>query len=193
MTSCPRSDDFYLYLEGQLGPYRARALEEHIERCGACREALAERRLLHEAFTSLPPFEVPADFARSVMDSLPEPEAARGGWLAPLLAAVASLVVALLGFNLLTGASLSDVLVAANRMIGEAAAALLPLAAKSLKIAAILLHAASDLADMLFAAAGAAARALGPQGLALLVGLGGAVFLLALFGARRFLSQGEER
>lgn len=192
MTSCPPPEDLYLYLEGELGPYKARALEEHVERCEACREALAERRLLHEAFTTLPPFEVPADFARAVMDSLPETETVRGGWLAPLLAAVASLVVGLLGFNLLTGTSLSDILVAVNRMAGEALSGLLPLAAKSLKVAVLLLDVASDVAAALFTTAGAAARALGPGGLALLVGLGGAVLLLALFGVRRFLSQGEE-
>lgn len=192
MKSCPRPEDLFLYLEGELGPYKARALEEHVERCEACREALAERRLLHEAFTTLPPIEVPEDFARAVMDGLPEPEAARGGWLAPLLAAAASLVVGLLGFNLLTGTSLSDVLVAVNRMAGAALSGLLPLAAKSLKVAVLLLDVASGLAATLFATAGAAARALGPGGLALLVGLGGAVLLIALFGARRFLSQGEE-
>jgi anti-sigma factor RsiW len=192
VTSCPPLQDLFLYLEGELGPYKARALEEHVERCGACREALAARRLLHEAFTTLPPFEVPADFARAVMDSLPETETVRGGWLAPLLAAVASLVVGLLGFNLLTGTSLSDVLVAVNRMAGAALSGLLPLAAKSLKLAVLLLQSATDLAEMLLAAAGSAARALGPRGLALLVGLGGAALLLALFGARRFFSQGEE-
>ena len=115
MTTCPRSEDLYLYLEAGLGPYKARALEEHLEQCAACREALAERRLLHEAFTTLPPFEVPPDFARSVMDGLPEPAEIRGGWLAPLVAATAALIVGLLGFYLLTGASLSDVLVASNR------------------------------------------------------------------------------
>lgn len=192
MTSCPPPEDLYLYLEGELGPYKARALEEHVERCEACREALAERRLLHEAFTTLPPFEVPADFARAVMDSLPETETVRGGWLAPLLAAVASLVVGLLGFNLLTGTSLSDILVAVNRMAGEALSGLLPLAAKSLKVAVLLLRAATDMAEVLLTAAGSAAGALGPRGLAPLIGLGGAVFLLALFGARRFFSQGEE-
>lgn len=192
MTNCPPPEDLYLYLEGELGPYKARALEEHVERCEPCREALAERRLLHEAFTTLPPFEVPADFARAVMDSLPETETVRGGWLAPLLAAVASLVVGLLGFNLLTGTSLSDILVAVNRMAGEALSGLLPLAAKSLKVAVLLLRAATDMAEVLLTAAGSAAGALGPKGLAPLVGLGGAVFLLALFGARRFFSQGEE-
>lgn len=192
MKGCPPPEDLFLYLEGELGPYKARALEEHVERCEACREALAERRLLHEAFTTLPPFAVPADFARAVMDRLPEPDAVRGGWLAPLLAAAVSLVVGLFGFNLLTGTSLSDVLVAVNHMTGAALAGLLPLAAESLKIAAILLDVASGLAAAVLTTAGAAARALGPVGLTLLACLGGAVLLLAVLGARRLFSQGEE-
>jgi anti-sigma factor RsiW len=191
VTNHPRPEDLYLYLEGGLGPYKARALEEHIEGCEACRDDLAERRLLHEAFTSLPPFEVPQGFARSVMDSLPEPEESRAGWLAPLLAATAALVVGLLGFNLLTGTSLSDVLIATNRLFGSVAATVLPLAAKAYKIAAVLLEVAYDAAEMLFSALGAFSRSLGPQGVALALGLGGAVFLLALLGARRLLSQGE--
>jgi hypothetical protein len=191
VRNCPPSEDLYLYLEGELGPYKSRALEEHVELCETCREALAERRLLHEAFTTLPPFEVPADFARSVVDGLPEPAVARAGWLAPLLAAVTSLVVGLLGFNLLTGASLSDVFFAINRFAGSAVARLLPLAAKAFKVAAILLHAATDLAEMLFKAAGAIFRSLGPGGLGLMLGLGGVFVLLVIFGARRFLSQGE--
>ncbi len=192
MTTCPRPGDLYLYLEGGLGPYKARALEEHVERCAGCREALAERRLLHEAFTTLPPFEVPPDFAASVMAGLPEPEEVRSGWLGPLVASAASLVVGLLGFNLLTGAGLSDVLLACGRLVGSAAAGLLPFAAKCFKVAAILARASADLAAMLFEAAGTGFRTVGPWGVALVLGLGGAGLLLALFGARRHLSQGEE-
>lgn len=191
MTTCPRPEDLYLYLEGELGPYKARALEEHLEACAACREAMAQRRLLHEAFTSLPPFEVPEGFAKSVMDGLPEPEEVRSGWLAPLAAASSALVIGLFGFYFFTGATLSDVLVATNRLLGSVAATILPLAAKTLKIIAVLLNVSSDVASMLFAGVGAFARTLGPQGVALALGLGGALFLLALFGARRLLSQGE--
>jgi anti-sigma factor RsiW len=191
VTTCPRPEDLYLYLEGGLGPYKARALEEHLEACAACREAMAERRLLHEAFTSLPPFEVPEGFAKSVMDSLPEPEEVRSGWLAPLAAASSALVIGLFGFYFFTGASLSDVLVATNRLFGSVAATILPLAAKTFKIVAVLLNVSSDVASMLFAGVGAFVRTLGPQGVALALGLGGALFLLVLFGARRLLSQGE--
>lgn len=191
MTTCPRPEDLYLYLEGELGPYKARALEEHLEVCAACREAMAERRLLHEAFTSLPPFEVPEGFARAVMEGLPEPEEVRGGWLAPLAAAAAALLVGLFGFYAFTGASLSDVLVSLNRVLGAAMAVLLPLLAKALKFTALLLNVAADAASMLLAGLGAFARAVGPPGMALALGLAGAVVLLALIGARKLLSAGE--
>jgi predicted anti-sigma-YlaC factor YlaD len=191
MTTCPRPADLYLYLEGELGPYEAAKLEEHLEVCAACRQALAERRLLHEAFSSLPPFEVPEGFARSVMDSLPEPEQIRGGWLAPLAAAASALVIGLFGFYAFTGATLSDVLLSLNRVVGAATARLLPFLAKLVKVAALLLDVAADAASVLFSGISAFARALGPQGVALVLGLGGAVFLLALYGARKLLSAGE--
>jgi anti-sigma factor RsiW len=191
MTACPRPEDLYLYLEGELGPYVAAKLEEHLEVCADCREALAERRLLHEAFTSLPPFEVPEGFSRSVLEGLPEPEEARGGWLAPLAAAVSALVIGLFGFYAFTGATLSDVLISINRVGAAATARLLPFLAKAFKVAALLLDVATDAAQMLFAGVGAVIRAVGPPGVALALGLAGAMVLLAVFGARKFLSAGE--
>ena len=192
MTTCPRAEDLYLYLEGELGPYDARKLEEHLERCPACREAMAERRLLHEAFTTLPRFEVPPDFARSVMDSLPEPAGRKLGWIAPLITATTSLTIGLLGFSFLTGQSLSDLLVAFNRFCGSIIARFLPLAVKMLKIGSLLLKVAGDLVSISFKGLTAFSRSLGPQGIGLILGLGVLLSLLAFFGARRFLSLGEK-
>jgi anti-sigma factor RsiW len=193
VTAHPRPQDLSLYLEDELGPYESAKLEEHLDVCEACREALAERRLLHEAFVSLPPFDVPGDFAAKVMENLPEPEpeAAKSGWLAPLAAGAVSLAVGLIGFSFLTGAGLADILVAFNRLLSSVAATVLPIGAKVLKLAAVLLDVSADAVSMLFSAVGAMLRSLGPAGVALALGLGGAVFLLALFGARRLLSQGE--
>ena len=191
MTTCPRPENLYLYLEGELGPYDAAKLEEHIEGCAACRDALAERRVLHEAFTGLPPFEVPEDFARSVMDNLPEPEVRKAGWLAPLIAAVSALSVGLLGFNLFTGTSVLEVLVAVNGFFGSALARVAPLLAKTLKLLNVLLQVAVDLVRLGFSALTTLSRVLGPQGIALVFGLGALLTILAVFGARRFLHQGE--
>jgi len=191
VTTCPRPENLYLYLEGELGPYDAAKLEEHVEGCAACRDALAERRVLHEAFTGLPPFEVPDDFARSVMDNLPEPEVRKAGWLAPLIAAVSALSIGLLGFNLFTGTSLLEVLVAVNGFFGSALARVAPLLAKTLKLLNVLLQVAVDLVRLGFSALTTLSRVLGPQGIALVFGLGALLTILAVFGARRFLHQGE--
>ena len=191
MTSCPRPENLYLYLEGELGPYDAAKLEEHIEGCAACRDALAERRVLHEAFTGLPPFEVPEDFARSVMDSLPEPEVRKAGWLAPLIAAVSALSIGLLGFNLFTGTSVLEVLVAVNSFFGSALARVAPLLAKTLKLLNVLLQVAGGLVRLGFTGLVTFSRVLGPQGIAFVFGLGALLTILAVFGARRFLHEGE--
>ena len=191
MRNCPGPETLYLYLEGELDPFERRGLEAHLEGCPACREALSERRLLHEAFTSLPPLEVPPDFALSVMDRLPEPEEAGARWLAPLVPATASLIVGLLGFYLLTGESLSDVLVAVSRVCGSAIGRFLPLLAKIFKIGGLLLKVAADIASMFVAGLGAFSRALGPEGIGLILGLGALLSLLCFFGAKRLLSLGE--
>lgn len=191
MTTCPRPENLYLYLEGELGPYDAAKLEEHNEGCAACRDALAERRVLHEAFTGLPPFEVPEDFARSVMDNLPDPEVRKAGWLAPLIAAVSALSVGLLGFNLFTGTSVLEVLVAVNSGIGSALAQFAPLLVKTLKLLNVLLQVAGSLVRLGFTGLVTFSRVLGPQGIALVFGLGALLTILAVFGARRFLHQGE--
>ena len=192
MRDCRSAETLYLFLEGELGPAERRELEAHLEGCPACREALAERRLLHEAFTSLPPLEVPPDFALSVMDRLPEPAEARSRWLAPLVAATTSLIVGLLGFYVLTGESLSDVLVAVSRSFSSSFGRLLPLFAKLLKIGGLLLDVASGFVTMLGKGLVTLLSALGPEGIGLILGLGLLLSLLFFFGAKRLLSLGEK-
>jgi anti-sigma factor RsiW len=192
VTPCPRPEDLYLYLEGELGPYEAAKLEEHLDCCAACRDALAERRLLHQAFTSLPPFEVPADFARSVMDSLPEPETRRRAWLAPIVASVTALAVGLVGFSVFTGLSVFDMLVALNRFFGQAVGVAAPTAVKLVKMAGLILNVAGDLLVAGLTGLTTLIRLLGPQGAILIIGLVALLVGLAVFGARRFLNQGEQ-
>jgi len=192
VRDCRSAETLYLYLEGELGPAERRGLEAHLEGCPACREALAERRLLHEAFTSLPPLEVPPDFALSVMDRLPEPAEARPRWLAPLVAATASLIVGLLGFYVLTGESLSDVLVAVSRSFSSGFGRLLPLFAKLLKVGGLLLDVASGFVTMLGKGLVALLSSLGTEGIGLILGLGLLLSLLFFFGAKRLLSLGEK-
>ena len=192
MRDCRSAESFYLYLEGELGPSARRELEAHLETCPACRGVLAERRLLHEAFTSLPPFDVPPDFALSVMDRIPDAVDEKAGWLAPLASGLAALVVGLLGFYVLTGESLSDVLVAVSRSFSSGFGRLLPLFTKLLKVGGLLLDVASSFVAMLGKGLVALLSALGPEGIGFILVLGLLMSLLFFFGAKRLLSLGEK-
>ena len=192
MKDCRSAESFYLYLEGELGPSARCELEAHLETCPACRGVLAERRLLHEAFTSLPPFDVPPDFALSVMDRIPDAVDEKAGWLAPLASGLAALVVGLLGFYVLTGESLSDVLVAVSRSFSSGFGRLLPLFTKLLKVGGLLLDVASSFVAMLGKGLVALLSALGPEGIGFILVLGLLMSLLFFFGAKRLLSLGEK-
>ena len=191
MRECRSVEIFYLYLEEELDPAERRGLEAHLEACPACGEALAERRLLHEAFTSLPPLEVPPDFALSVMDRIPAADE-KAGWLAPLASGMAALVVGLLGFYILTGESLSDILVSVSRSLSSGIGRLLPLFAKMLKVGGLLLDLASGFVMMLGKGLVAFLNSLGPEGIGLILGLGLLLTLVLFFGAKRLLSLGEK-
>ncbi len=193
MTDHIRPEDLYLYLEGELGAFDAEHLEEHLEECAACREALAGRRVLHEAFTSLPPFEVPSGFAASVMDSLPEPEAPRIAWLAPLIAGAAALGIGLVGFYAFAGTSLVDLLVAFNRFWSAILGQVLPLAIKTFKLGGLLSRVMGDLLGTALQGFATFARILGPAGTIVVLGLAFLLLsFLVLWGARRVLNQGED-
>ena len=106
-------------------------------------------------------------------------------------AAVAALSISLLGFNLFTGTSIIEVLVAVNGFCGSALARITPLLAKTLMLLNVLADVAGDLVRLGFSGLVTASRVLGPQGLALVLGLGVLLTGLAIYGAKRFLHQGE--
>ena len=191
MKNCPRALSLDLYLEDELNARERRAIEAHLQACAACREALAERRLLLEAFSSLPPLEVPEDFALTVMDRLPEE--ARARWVGPLVSAAAAVIIGLLGFFWLTGENLVGVLLAFSRALGSGFGRLAPLAAKLLKVGALLARMASEFASALAKGLAALPGMLGPGGIGLALGLTFLLVLAVLLGAKRLLSVGEER
>lgn len=192
MMSCFSADRIYLYLEGELGPDDRRAFEEHLGSCPICRDALEERRPLHQAFTSLPPLEIPLGFARAVMARIPERTGTALSRAAAFATGALALMAGLLALHFLLGKSLADTLIQAIRSLTGGFGGLLPLLAKVLKSAALVLEILYELASALAGGLRILFSYLGPGTLGLILSLGSLLLLLLLFGAKRLLSLGEK-
>ena len=192
MKDCLSPDRIFLYLEGELEPGERRACEEHLGRCPGCRAAFEERRLLHEAFSSLPPLEVPPSFARSVMAGIQENAGTAWRRIAAVAAAALALASGLLGIHLLTGKSLTGVLLSPSRALGAGLSDLLPLLAKVLKSAGLALELLFELVSTLAGGLGVLSSVIGPGLAGPALGLGLILSVLLLFGARRLLALGEK-
>jgi predicted anti-sigma-YlaC factor YlaD len=115
--ACLNLERLYSYLEGELEALEKKDFEAHLASCPKCRDAVEERRRLAEAVRTLPPFEVPADFAQKIMDRIsPLPaKVTLLSWLAAAAAGLATFVVMLTAAALLTGHSLSQLLLGLSR------------------------------------------------------------------------------
>jgi len=68
--TCFSIASIYDYLEKELTPEKAQAIEAHLQSCPHCRQIVEDRRRLLAACHSLPDLPLPANWAQSVMAKL---------------------------------------------------------------------------------------------------------------------------
>lgn len=116
--NCLSLERLYSYLEGGLPAREKRDAEIHLAVCPVCRNAVEERRLIMQAVETLPPFDIPPDFAKGIMNRISAmPEKAKVtalGWLAAAAAGFLAFGLALSVFALVSGQSLSGLFVRLN-------------------------------------------------------------------------------
>ncbi len=117
--SCLTPEQIYLYLEKGMESAERQAIRTHLNACPACRRAVEEREVLHEASLTLPPLEVPPGFARTVLDKIPVMGASSSAWIAALVSGVGVLLLVFMGATLLTGQSIPGFLASTGRTLGR--------------------------------------------------------------------------
>jgi anti-sigma factor RsiW len=72
------------YLDGELSRDEARAVQEHLLDCAACRETYESLRTAKEALGQLPAAEPPAEFWRSIREPRVQPSSPPVPWKIPV-------------------------------------------------------------------------------------------------------------
>lgn len=188
--NCLKIRDLYDFLEGDLSPDAAGRIEDHLRVCRRCSRAVEERRLIAEAASSLPPFEVPEDFAAQIMARIAPIGARKPVWLVGLAAATS--VLTLISAALIaSGKSALEFLSGASHAFWESVKSAAVLAAKLAAVLPIL----GKILRSLFEAASKGLNVLtslvhpGLQVFIVLLALG--VLATLFFGMRKKLSIGD--
>lgn len=161
----PTAERIYAYLDGEIEGRDLRTFEGHLASCPSCRRAVEERRLIAAAAESLSPFQIPDEFAASVMARI-SPKAVRK----PLLrrprawaAGAAGLALAGAAWVLIGGRSFSDVVLDASRFLWGSIRGLATLAAKSYGYAALAVKVLGKLAGQVLEGFKVLSSFIGPE------------------------------
>lgn len=189
--SCLAPERIYAYLDGGLAETERLAFEAHLAGCGACRMAVARRRLIAAAAEALPPLSIPDGFAAAIVARLPREEARVAArqpvWRRPRAWAAAAGTLALLvaagaGALLLTGTSVPDLVPTAIRTAWDGIRELTALLAKAAGYTAVAVKVAGRIAVQLLNGFRALTSFIGPEarlaGLIAALMMGGAGFAL---------------
>jgi len=194
--SCLTIEKLYAYLDGDLAGREKKAVDEHLASCASCRCALEARRRLAQAAETLPAFEVPADFARGVLERIPVAEAperakkkSRGWWVA-LASGFATFVVSLVGTALLTGHTLPQLLPALNRFLWSNIQGIASILAKGAKLVVLTFEVLLQIAGKAFEVFKALTSLIGPEAQVVLA-VAAAVIVIGcgFFWSRRYQAE----
>jgi anti-sigma factor RsiW len=190
-VSCVAAERIYAYLDGDLAETERLAFEAHLAECGACRTAVARRRLIAEAAKALPPLAIPDGFAAAIVARLPRERARaaarkpvwrRPGAWAAAAGALALLAAAGAGALVLTGTSVPDLVPTAIRYAWDGVRELAALLAKAAGYTAVAVKVAGQVATQLLNGFRVLSSFIGPEarlaGLIAALMMGGAGFAL---------------
>lgn len=143
-------DRIYAYLEGGFSSGERKEIENHAAACPACRAAMDDRKVLEEAWTTLPPLDVPPDFTSRIMSRIKtKPLPSPWTWIIAVLSALASLSIVVFGALGIAGTTQVSLVTGLNRSLLALFGNGLVLGVKIIKTGAFLLNLAGDLAARL--------------------------------------------
>ena len=147
---CLGIDQIYLYLEKELASEENKKIEEHINACLKCKNALEERSLLVRAADCLPLWQVPPDFSQQVMTRIFPAKVTLREWLTAVAVGFSSIIGTLLAFFMLTGQNLTTFLSNVSHTLWNSLRNIVLIFVKLFKLASLLINVIQQFAGYLF-------------------------------------------
>ncbi len=189
---CLRIEQIYLYLEKELPPAEEREIHKHLAACPKCKKAVEERRVLLQAAESLPLWKTPPDFTQQVMARIFPKRASPLAWLGAAASGFASMILAIVIFALVTGQSLSSLIISIYHTSLDFLKNLPPLFAKILKVASLLVKILQQLVELLVKGLTLLTTIISPQVQIILIAVAIIFIASSIYGIRRKLLIGEK-
>lgn len=189
---CLSIEKIYLYLEKELPAAEERDIHNHLAACPKCKKAVEERRLLLQAAESLPLWKTPPDFAQQVMARIFPEKVSPLAWLGAAASGMASLILAVVLFALVTGQSFSSLLFNIYHMGLEFVKNLSPLFVKTLKVASLLIKILQQLGELLIKGLILLTAIISPQVQIIIIAVAVIFIASSIYGIKRKLLIGEK-
>ena len=190
--TCLSIEQIYLYIEKELSSAQNKEVQKHLAGCPKCQNAVQERKLLLEAAESLPEWEIPGGFTQQVMSRIFPARVSPLAWLGAAGAGVASLILAIVLYALVTGQNFLDILRGSYSTVLNVITNLSPLIAKILKLVSLLVKIIQQFGEFLVKGLTLLTSLISPQVQIIIITVAIVIIASSIYGLRRKLFIGEK-
>lgn len=189
---CLGIDQIYLYLEKELASEENKKIEEHLNTCLKCKNALEERSLLLRAADSLPLWQLPPDFSQQVMTRIFPAKVTLREWLTAVAVGFSSITGTLLAFFMLTGQNLTTFLSNVSHTLWNSLRNIVLIFVKLFKLASLLINVFQQFAGYLFDNFARLTTLIRPEVQIIIVTFSIILVVSLIFGIKRKILIGEK-
>jgi hypothetical protein len=189
---CLTIGQIYLFLDKELPPEETQRIQNHLDSCSKCRNAVEERRLLVQAAESLPFIKLPPDFTQQVMARIFPDKVSFHIWVRAIAGGLAATVFAFFLFYILSGKNLAELSISISQFFLSVFRGLSTGVVKIFKLLWHLINIIVQFFGFLFKGFSNLTSILSPEVQAGIIALTLLALALLFFGVRRKLMMGEK-
>ncbi len=189
---CLSIERIYLFTEKELPLSENKKIEEHLDTCGKCKNALEERRHLLQASKNISLWQTPPDFTQQVMARIFPIRVPLSAWLTAAYAGFGSIILAIFILFLVIGQNFSDIFTSLNHSLWNFVRNLSPVFVKLFKVASLFIKTLQQFFEYIIKAFASLTTIINPQVKIIIVTIAIILIAFSIYGIKRKILIGEK-